>query len=50
LVLKEVLSAVTDGFNYEIADEVLYANRVGEGLEAEGGIFMPDSTSIQMKD
>ena len=40
--LTKVLSAVTDGFNYEIADEVLYANRVGEGLEAEGGIFMPD--------
>ena len=37
-----VLKAVTDGFYYDIPDEIIYAKRIGDGLEAEGGIFMPD--------
>jgi len=40
--IEKVLSSATDGFYYEIQDEVIYANRIGEGLKAEGGIFMPD--------
>ena len=40
--IEKVLSSATDRFHYEIQDEVIYANRMGEGLKAEGGIFMPD--------
>jgi len=39
---EKVLKSATDGFYYDIPDELIYAKRIGEGLEAGGGVFMPD--------
>jgi hypothetical protein len=47
--LERILSSVTDKFYYKIPDEVIYANRVKEGLEAEGGIFIPDQIESDEK-
>ena len=47
--LERILSSVTDKFYYKIPDEVIYANRVKEGLEAEGGIFIPDQIELDEK-
>ena len=39
---EKVLKSATDGFYYDIPDELIYAKRIGDGLEAGGGVFMPD--------
>ena len=41
--LTKVLDSATSGFNYDVPDEILYANTLREGLEEpKGGIFMAD--------
>ena len=41
--LTKVLDAATSGFNYDIPDELLYANTLKDGLgDPKGGTFIAD--------